>query len=174
MLDTLIERRINTFETSSCGRLFDAVAALVGLHQVVSFEGQAAMTLEAIADNADEAYDYAVCGHVPLQVDMRPMVLQIVDEVKRGESASRISARFHNTMAAVVGDISERVRQSTGLSRVCMSGGCFQNQRLLQLCLASHRANDFEVYCQRLVPTNDGGIALGQAAIVSEMLRRGA
>ncbi len=172
MMDALLEKRIHTFDTSSCGRLFDAVASLLGLHQVVSYEGQAAMTLEAIADGASEAYDFAIAGRKPVQVDMRPMVLQIVDDVHRGEPASRISARFHNTLIAVVGEVCSRMRREAGLSRVCLSGGCFQNVRLLRGCFRTLRSNGFEVFFQQQIPTNDGGIALGQASIACDLLRR--
>jgi len=173
MTDAVLTKRIHTFETSSCGRLFDAVASLLGLHQTVSFEGQAAMTLEAIADDGEGVYDFAVHGLRPLEIDMRPMVLQIVNAVERRESAGRIAARFHNTLIAVVGEICERIRKDTGLSRVCLSGGCFQNVRLLRGSLQTLRASGFEVFFQQQVPANDGGIALGQAAIASELLRRG-
>jgi hydrogenase maturation protein HypF len=173
MLDALLERRIQTIDTSSCGRLFDAVAALVGLHSVVSFEGQAAVALEAIADSANEAYDFAIGGREPFQVDMRPMVLQIVDEVQRGVRTSHISARFHNTLIAVAGDMCDRMRAATGFSRVCLGGGCFQNARLLSGCVRTLRANGFEVFFPQQVPANDGGIAFGQAAIAAAMLRGG-
>jgi hydrogenase maturation protein HypF len=174
MVDALLQKRIHTMETSSCGRLFDAVASLLGLHQTVSFEGQAAVALEAIADGAGEAYEFAVEGREPVQVDMRPMVHQLVDDLQRGEPAGRISARFHNTLIAVAGDLCARMREATGLTRVCLSGGCFQNVRLLRGCVQTLRSNGFEVFFQQQVPANDGGIALGQAAIACELLRRGA
>jgi hydrogenase maturation protein HypF len=153
--------------------LFDAVASIIGLYTVVSFEGQAAMALEAIADGADEVYDFVIEGRKPIQVDMRPMVRQIVDDLQRGEPASRISARFHNTLIAVVGEVCARMRMETGLRRVCLSGGCFQNIRLLSGCLRTLRSDGFEVFFQQQVPTNDGGIALGQAAVACELLRIG-
>ena len=172
-LDALLDKRIQTIETSSCGRLFDAVASILGLHQTVSFEGQAAIALESLATSATEAYDYAIDGRDPAQVDMRLMVRQIVDELRRGEPASAISARFHNTLAMVVCDVCVRMRRATGLTRVCLSGGCFQNVRLLSACVDELRARGFQVFYQRAVPANDGGIALGQAAVACELLRRG-
>jgi hydrogenase maturation protein HypF len=173
VMDALLEKRIHTIETSSCGRLFDAVASLIGLHQVVSFEGEAAMALEAIADDATEAYDFSIDGHKPLQVDMRPMVRQIVDDVDRGVKQSTMAARFHNTLVRVVGDVCARMREETGLQRVCLSGGCFQNVRFLSGCLQTLRSNGFKVFFQQQVPCNDGGIALGQAAIAHGLMRRG-
>ena len=174
MLDAMLERRIHTIETSSCGRLFDAIASLIGVHQKVSFEGQAAMALETLAGAEDEAYDFALEGARPFQVDMRCMVRQIVDDVERKVTASTISARFHNTLVAVVEKVCVRMREDTGHARVCLSGGCFQNVRLLEGCLQSLRSAGFEVFFQQQVPCNDGGIAFGQAAIASELLRRGA
>jgi hydrogenase maturation protein HypF len=173
LLDAMLENRIRTIETSSCGRLFDAVASLLGLHQEVSFEGQAAMALETIADADEEAYSFVLEGQQPLKVDMRRMVRQIVDEVERGVAAATISARFHNTLVAVVEKVCIRMRRDKGLARVCLSGGCFQNVRLLEGCLQALRSAGFEVFFQQRVPCNDGGIALGQAAIASELLRRG-
>jgi hydrogenase maturation protein HypF len=181
MLDTILERRIYTVETSSCGRLFDAVASIIGLHQVVSFEGQAAMALEAIAGSATEAYDFRIGSAVddpidtqqPRQVDMRPMVRQIVDDLQRGQPASAIAARFHNTLVEVARTLCSQIRQHNGLNRVCLSGGCFQNLRLLTGCVRALRHSGFEVFCPRQVPANDGGIALGQAAIACEILQRG-
>jgi hydrogenase maturation protein HypF len=173
MLDALLERRIRTIETSSCGRLFDAVASLLGVHQEVSFEGQAAMALETIAGADDHAYDFTLEGSRPLQVDLRRMVRQIVDDVERGVPANTISARFHNTLVAVIEKVCIRICGDTGNLRVCLSGGCFQNIRLLAGCLQALRAAGFEVFFQQQVPCNDGGIALGQAAIASELLQRG-
>jgi hydrogenase maturation protein HypF len=172
VVDALIERHIHTFETSSCGRLFDAVASLIGLHHAVSFEGQAAMALEAIAGSAHETYDFAMEGAEPLQLDMRPMTRQIVEEVKRGEPAGRIAARFHNTLIAAASEVCSRIRAETGLTRVCLSGGCFQNALLLSGCVRELSNAGFQVFFQQQVPCNDGGIALGQAAIANALLRK--
>jgi hydrogenase maturation protein HypF len=172
MLDALLEKRLQTIDTSSCGRLFDAVASLIDLHQTVSFEGQAAMALEAIAGDSTLAYDYSIDNLTPLQVNMSPMIRQIVRDVAAGIPISEISSRFHNTLIAVAVDICMRARQSTGLTRVCPSGGCFQNVRLLTGCLRKLRLNGFEVFFPQSVPANDGGISLGQAAIACELLRQ--
>jgi hydrogenase maturation protein HypF len=173
MLDALLEKRVQSIDTSSCGRLFDAVASLIGLHQTVSFEGQAAMALEAIAGDSTFAYNHSIDDLDPLQVDMRPMIRQIVQDVAAGVPIHEISARFHNTLIAVALDVCLRARQSSGLSRVCLSGGCFQNVRLLTGCLRTLRHNGFEVFFPQSVPANDGGISLGQAAIACERLRQG-
>jgi hydrogenase maturation protein HypF len=174
LVDAMLEKRIQTIETSSCGRLFDAVAALIGVRSVVSFEGQAAMRVEAIAvDDVRDGYEFAVAGERPAQVDMRPMVRQIVSDVERGVSAGVMAARFHNTLVAVVRAMCGRMREELGLARVCLSGGCFQNARLLHGSVEGLRADGFEVFFHREIPPNDGGISVGQAAIACELVQRG-
>jgi hydrogenase maturation protein HypF len=181
LIDAMLDKRIHTMETSSCGRLFDAVASLIGLRHFVSFEGQAAMALEAIAESAEDwneaRYDFeidgfTIAGQNPAQVDMRPMVRQIVADIERARPAGVIAGRFHNTLIAVASDVCRRMRNDFGLSRVCLSGGCFQNLRLLRGCVEALRAENFEVFFHRQIPANDGGIALGQAAIACELVRR--
>jgi hydrogenase maturation protein HypF len=175
VVNTMLQRGINTIPTSSAGRLFDAVASLIGLRHTVSFEGQAAMMLEATADGwtgaAQPPYDFFVASGSPVEVDLRPMVRQIVEDVERGEAQAGIAARFHTTLVAVIAKICRRMRTELALTRVCLSGGCFQNARLLEGCLATLRNDGFEVFFQQAVPANDGGISLGQAAIACERLR---
>jgi hydrogenase maturation protein HypF len=174
VIDTMLTRRVNTIPTSSAGRLFDAVASLIGLRHNVSFEGQAAMMLEAAADahpDSDDPYDFALAGASPVEVDLRPMIRQIVAGVEGGQLHTCIAARFHRTMVAVVLAGCRRMRAELQLNRVCLSGGCFQNALLLAGCLESLRNDGFEVFSHREVPANDGGISLGQAAIACERLR---
>jgi hydrogenase maturation protein HypF len=177
IVDTLLRRGVHTIPTSSAGRLFDAVASLIGLRHCVSFEGQAAMMLEAaaeeIAENSAGPYEFALAAGSPLDVDLRPMIRQIVEEVGRGEPQSRIAARFHTTLASVIAEVCSRMRDALGLTRVCLSGGCFQNARLLEGSLQALREAGFEAFTQHEAPANDGGISLGQAAIACELLRRG-
>ncbi|MDR3735562.1 MAG: carbamoyltransferase HypF [Acidobacteriaceae bacterium] len=169
LVDAMLDRRLNAVETSSCGRLFDAVASMIGLRHTVSFEGQAAMELEAIAsEELTERYEIAMASG---EVDLRPMVRQIVQDVAAGVDQPRIAARFHNTLVVVAVEMSRQMKQQFGLRRVCLSGGCFQNLRLLSGCVQSLRADGFEVFYQRKVPANDGGISLGQAAVACEIIR---
>lgn len=176
VVDGMLRRNVNTILTSSAGRLFDATASLIGLRHSVSFEGQAAMMLEAAADAwngaAPEPYDFAICGANPLDVDLRPMIRQIVEEVGHGETQQAIAAHFHRTMIAVIVEVCRRMRSELRLDRVCLSGGCFQNVLLLEGCLRALREDGFAVFFQRLVPANDGGISLGQAAVACELLRQ--
>lgn len=172
MLDIMLAKNIQTVQTSSCGRLFDAVASILGLHHVVSFEGQAAIALEQIADTTDTAYDFAVQGRNPCQVDMRPMIHQIANDLRRKQPVSRIAGRFHNTMVAVIADVCVRMRDATGLTRVCLGGGCFQNALLLEGSVRALQSAAFDVFFPQQVPCNDGGISLGQAAISTELLQK--
>ena len=161
----MIAHRVNTVDTSSCGRLFDAVASLVGLRQQINFEGQAAIELEMIAAaGVTDAYPFACDGET---LDFRPAIARIVAEVRGGTPSAVIAARFHNTAADAVVDACRRLRAAEKLNRVCLSGGTFQNMKLLARTLAGLRRLDFEVYLHAQVPPNDGGIALGQAVIAS-------
>ena len=171
----MLERNINSVQTSSCGRLFDAVASMIGLRQEVTFEGQAAIELEMIAAaGCDDTYGFEIDSGKTAQVDMRPMIRALVSDIREGVNNAVIASRFHNTMAAVVSQMCGRIRQMDGLNRVCLSGGTFQNIYLLERSVTKLRANGFEVFLHSEVPPNDGGIALGQAVIASEVLKRGA
>ena len=177
IVDALLQRRVNTIPTSSAGRLFDAVASLIGVRHSVSFEGQAAMMLEATAEVSSpltqDPYNFKLAGAAPADIDLRPMIRQIVEDLDRGETQAHIGARFHCTLVAVIVEVCQRMRTELELNRVCLSGGCFQNALLLAGCLEELREAGFEVFAQREVPANDGGISLGQAAVACEVLRSG-
>ncbi len=154
--------------TTSAGRLFDAVAALVGLHPKAGFEGQAAMALEALADPLEPgAYPLPLVTAArdgdPATLDWGPLLHALLEDGARGVEASTRSARFHN--ALVEGIVT--VAQHAGSPRVALSGGCFQNRRLLERTRERLTAKGFEVLTHRLVPPNDGGIALGQVLIAA-------
>jgi hydrogenase maturation protein HypF len=167
----MIATGLNTVRTSSCGRLFDAVASLIGLRQQVNFEGQAAIELEAIAEDGNlDCYPYGIDGTGPWQVDFRPAIEQIVREVSTGQPRAAMAAKFHNTLAHAAVEVCRRIAQETALRRVCLSGGTFQNVRLLGATARGLRASGLEVFLHAHVPPNDGGIALGQAAIAAESL----
>ena len=167
----MIERGVNTVETSSCGRLFDAVAAILGIRREVNFEGQAAIELEAAAHPCEtKSYDFAI----PLagdcwEVDFRPTMQVIAGAVRAGEDPAIIAGRFHNTVADAAQQVCRNLRHETGIARVCLSGGTFQNVRLTEQLTAALRADGFEVYLHSRVPPNDGGIALGQAVIAASL-----
>jgi hydrogenase maturation protein HypF len=160
-LKGMLQRRFNAPVTSSVGRLFDAVASLVNLRQQMRFEGQPAMELEfAMGDFAtDTRYDLPlVSRHSKLVLDWSLMVHSILADVNGGVSVVEISAKFHNALAEAV----VAVATASGLTRVVLSGGCFQNRYLTERTVTRLRAEKFQPYWHQRVPPNDGGIALGQ------------
>jgi hydrogenase maturation protein HypF len=174
LVQAMMSRSVNTVQTSSCGRLFDAVASIVGLRHEINFEGQAAIELEMAARAGIEgSYPFEIESSDPWQIDMRPMIETIVGEVRRGKEAGYIAAKFHNTVAAVIVEVCQRLRECEGLNRVCLSGGTFQNMYLLDHALAGLRGCGFDVFLHGKVPPNDGGISLGQAIIANEVVRGG-
>jgi hydrogenase maturation protein HypF len=169
----MIERGINTVETSACGRLFDAVASIAGLRHEVNFEAQAAIQLEAIAvSGLEEQYPFEISESDVWQIDMRPAIENIVRDVLRGRPVGHIAALFHNTLAAIVVEVCRRLGAAERLRRVCLSGGTFQNVYLLERTVAGLRSSGFEVFLHSKVPPNDGGISLGQAVIANAMLHQ--
>jgi hydrogenase maturation protein HypF len=164
----MIAMGVNTVPTSSCGRLFDAVAAIIGLRREVNFEAQAAIELESIAEEGvTERYPFEISPGDCLELDFRPAIASIAREAAADHPWEAISAKFHNTLGEAIVEVSRRIRSDTGLQRVCLSGGTFQNMRLLTLAVTGLRGAGFEVFLHREVPCNDGGIALGQAAIAA-------
>jgi len=173
VVEAMIARRIQSIDTSSSGRLFDAVAALVGLGSEVTFEGQAAIALESAAQpGVEDQYSFHLEDVEPSQLDMRPMIEGIVLDLARGTPVCLISARFHNTVAAAIIKVCRQIRQQERLTRVCLSGGVFQNMYLLKRTVRDLDKDGFQVFLHALVPPNDGGISLGQAAIANAILRR--
>ena len=170
----MIERGVNTPLTSSCGRLFDAVAALVGLHPRVTHEAQAAIALEMAARrSADtEAYPLAIDrdgdGWI---VDPRPLLQAVLADRAGGRDVPGISRRFHNGLVRTFADLAGRLREETALTRVCLSGGCFQNRCLLEGLLGALAADGFDVFSHRDVPAGDGGLSLGQALVAVHAAR---
>ncbi len=170
IVEAMLARRVNTVLTSSCGRLFDAVASLIGLRDETNYEGQAAIELEAAAeDGVESRYGFELSD---ADVDLRPAIAEIVAEVRKGTGAGKIAASFHNTVVAVIVEACRRTRDSHGLKKVCLSGGTFQNFYLLGRVVEGLRQAGFEVYLHSQVPANDGGIALGQAVVAAEAARR--
>ncbi len=157
-------RRINAPLTSSLGRLFDAVAAIIGLRHNVAYEGQAALELEMIADGREQgAYPFEWSDGPVKAVAVSSIIRGVVDDILAGVPAFVISRRFHDTLIALWAALCDALRDETGLERVVLSGGCFQNVLLLEGFSAQLQASGFTVYSHEQVPTNDGGISLGQA-----------
>ena len=150
--------------TSSMGRLFDAVAGLLGLRANVSYEGQAAIELEALAAGTTESTYPVTLGTD--EFDVTPMWVEMVADFRAGAEARVIAARFHRTMAEVILHYSRRMRQEFAVQTIALTGGVFQNVYLLTLANDLLAKEGFRVLTQRMVPPNDGGIALGQAVIL--------
>ena len=174
LVDAMLTRRIQTVETSSCGRLFDAVAALLGVASEVTFEGQGAIALEATADRGvDQRYGFEMEEGETMILDFRPVIAAIVKDLSRGRGVGEISACFHNTLSAAIGELCGRIGATDGVNRVCLSGGSFQNLYLLGRTVVELRRRGFGVFLHAQVPANDGGLSLGQAMIANQRMREG-
>ena len=170
-----IKKQINTVETSSLGRVFDAVAAMAELGTYNHFEAQLPMALEAIAENGIEVhYDFKLIRKVdePLQIDLSIMIRQIITDIHEGTSSGIISAKFHNTVAAALLEMAKAARTSKKLDTVALSGGVFCNRYLANSLIKLLKKNDFRVLFNREFPSNDGGISVGQAAIAARAVMR--
>jgi hydrogenase maturation protein HypF len=168
VLDAALARGVNAPHCSSVGRWFDAVAALLGLRAHCSYEGQAAMELEFLAETVASdgtSYPLPLTGIEPYVADARALLRALLDDVDAGVARARIARRFHDTLAlhAVA------VARKTGLSTIALSGGCFQNAVLARRLRAELEALGFAVHSGQAVPCNDGGIALGQIALSSAL-----
>ncbi|HOT99494.1 MAG TPA: carbamoyltransferase HypF [Anaerolineaceae bacterium] len=162
----------NTPKTSSAGRLFDGVAALIGLHQQISYEAQNAIALETIADPDEQSsYDFPLENG---QILVSPVIQAIVEDIKQKVAPAVISARFHNGLSACVVNVSQQIRSQTGLRQVALSGGVWQNKTLIRHTITALGESGFDVFWPRKLPTNDGGVSFGQALValaVSENLK---
>ncbi|MCX5931100.1 MAG: carbamoyltransferase HypF [Cyanobacteria bacterium] len=174
VLTRLLERGLQSPWCSSVGRLFDAVASLLGLQQRCSFEGQAALALEAAASQAAECsspprpyvlplMDGVLDGGEPWLLDWQPLLLHLLDDLRRGVAAGPIALGFHHALAESLVALAERLE----LERLLLGGGCFQNRLLLSLTVEGLRRAGIEPLWPRRIPCNDGGLALGQLMAVS-------
>jgi hydrogenase maturation protein HypF len=180
ILAQMLQKGIQSPWTSSAGRLFDAVASLAGLRQMIKFEGQAAMEMEfAIGhEETKESYQFAVT-HEPctadvgaqsrMIIDWEPMIRAILQDVRDAIPLARISIKFHNTLVEIIVEVARRVAEQ----RVILTGGCFQNKYLLEHAVQRLEEEGFRPYWHQRVPPNDGGIALGQIVAASRLLRAG-
>jgi hydrogenase maturation protein HypF len=160
----MIVKGVNCPRTSSMGRLFDAVAALIGIRYTVAYEGQAALELEMMADDGEsESYPFEWVSEDGYQILPHQIIRGVVWDIEKHVSPAVISARFHQTIIRMATALCRVIRQDSGLNRVALSGGVFQNAILLKGLIRELSADRFEVFSHSLVPTNDGGISLGQA-----------
>ncbi len=172
LLAGMIETGTNAPPASSAGRLFDAVAALAGVQQICSYEGQAAIRLEACAEATDRAYPHQMVeSGGMLVIDPVPTIRGIVDDLRRGRSAGEISGAFHNTFVEMLAEAAGRIAREAGLDRVALSGGTFQNEWVLTGLCETLRQAGLEPVVHEHIPCNDGGLSLGQAVVAGELLR---
>jgi len=184
-----IERRINSPLTSSIGRLFDAISALLGIRGEIDYEGQAAVELEmaalawygeepssviarSVSDEAisgnNESYPYRIVEDEGIRiVHLRDLLSAVIEDLHQGISKGRIAVRFHNTVAQIINEMCHLIADETGISNVALSGGVFQNRLLLRKTVSLLESSGFQVFTHRQVPCNDGGISLGQAVIAN-------
>ncbi len=171
LLLNMLSKKINAPITSSAGRLFDAISSLIGICDRSNYEGQAAMMLEFKADwNENNFYSFDIKDrdkfhqetNEPLDqfIDWKPIIISIINDLRKELDASIISAKFHNTLAEIILEITKR----SNMKKVVLTGGCFQNALLTERTINLLRRNNYQVYWHQRVPPNDGGIALGQIA----------
>ncbi len=167
LLCTAIDKKINSPMTSSAGRLFDAVAAIINLCPVSKFHAEAPMRLEAIIDRQiKQAYPYVIGKTILFE----ETIDQIIKDVKQHTSLSEISTKFHNTIISIIIDVVKKNRNIYHINKVVLSGGSFQNKYLIENVENLLIKNDFEVFSHKKVPTNDGGISLGQLVIAAKSI----
>ena len=171
----MIARRVNCPLTSSCGRLFDGVSAILGICTEVAYEAQAAIMLE-MAAGAQPVDDFSMdappgeAGPGPIAIDS--LIRMVVNAIVNGDSVGNVASRFHTGLAELFVSAVKAARDQTGLTRVGLSGGVFQNARFFEYVLKRLEEEKFDVLCHKNVPTNDGGLALGQVVVADAMLRQ--
>jgi hydrogenase maturation protein HypF len=163
-----IDKQINTVQTSSLGRVFDAVATMLGLGNLNHFEAQLPMALESIvAQNIEDRYDFEIIPDKPFKLDLRKMIKQIITDIQNNTDRGAIAAKFHNCLAAGLAKLADCAREKTGIKTVAISGGVFCNRYLANRLIKLLQGKKFTVLFNRDTPANDGGISVGQAAIAA-------
>jgi hydrogenase maturation protein HypF len=175
MVLKLIKSGFNSPLTSSMGRLFDAVSALLNICEHSTYEGQAAMELEMVLEGGTEDF-YPLLFHNEngcLTISPEPLIREICSDIKAAKSIGYISTTFHNSIVGMIIETCSKLRDAFSINRVALSGGCFQNTYLLSRSIEQLIGEGFEVFCHQKVPPNDGGLALGQALIANEKVTTG-
>ncbi len=170
----MIQKKINSPETSSLGRLFDGIAALIGIRNKTVFEGQAATELEMIANwPVRKGYDYGWTSRDHHILSLEPIITGVVSDIENGISPAEISGKFHCTLIHMFSKICCFIRKETNINTTALSGGSFQNNLLLAGRIENLNEFGFEVLSHRMVPSNDGNISLGQAVVAAALFRKG-
>jgi hydrogenase maturation protein HypF len=164
MVIAMLEKGINCPLTSSSGRLFDAVSALLDICKTASYHAEPPMRLESIAKDTSDLYTF----NSGKEIGFKTVFEGILKDMERGIDTGLISGKFHNTIIQVIFEMVKKISQQTGIKKVVLSGGSFQNRILLKKAEDSLRDANFVVFSQSAIPSNDGGIALGQLAIAAK------
>jgi hydrogenase maturation protein HypF len=168
-----LKEKVNSPVTSSAGRMFDVAAALSGLRSEATYDGQAACELEAVARDTREYYNFILDRSCePWVIDTRPVFREMLVDVESGKGPAEIGGKFHATMALAIIETCEALADDTGLERVALSGGVFQNEMLLTWVVDGLRAAGLTPLVHGRVPCNDGGISLGQAVAAARLKER--
>jgi hydrogenase maturation protein HypF len=163
---------VNCFLSSSVGRLFDAVAALCGIRNNISYDGQAAIELEnAIDEEVEESYSWSIKDSDGIfQIQYKDIIEGVLEDVRKKELVSKISAKFHNALVEASGTLVCKLREKENINKVVLSGGVFENQYLVQKVYKNLTKRGFQVFYNEQIPTNDEGISFGQLHVASAIL----
>ncbi len=181
----MIQKQLNSPLTSSAGRIFDAIASLLCIRHKISYESQAAMELEAVAtieeNEPDETYDFKITSTEDtdeetnedrlFEMDLIPGIPQIVTDLKKDEPISKISLKFHHTLVALFVDTVVKISEETGIQKIVLSGGVFNNDIIFKQMIEKLEVQGFMVFTHTQVPTGDGGICLGQVVVAAAQER---
>ncbi|MBX4267757.1 carbamoyltransferase HypF [Clostridium estertheticum] len=172
-LINILDSNINCIETSSMGRLFDAMANIIGITDIVTYEGQASIELEAISEmDIEESYTYKIIKQGMYIIDPYEMIIEILKDKKKGLSAKIITSKFQNTVVNLTVSMCKFIRQDSNINDVVLSGGVFQNCFLLTKICRNLKKFDFKVYTHKDLPSNDGGISIGQVIIANAIIEK--
>jgi hydrogenase maturation protein HypF len=171
LIQEMIDKNLNSPLTSSCGRLFDAVSVISGGRTEIHYEAQAAIEfMQAVPPTSPKPLDYEIA--VP-EIPLKPIIRSVTQQALSGLGFAELAARFHRTLGLLLAEVAQQARQQSGLQKIVLSGGVFQNEVLFSFLLNELKRRGFQVLTHRQVPPNDGGLALGQAAIARALLQRG-
>lgn len=171
-INKALEKNINCFKTSSVGRLFDAVASILGIRESISYDGQGAIELESVADKSiHESYEYLIDESSILKVDYSGVFKGVLEDIEKQVSVSNISSKFHNTIVNITIDMVCRLRSMHKLNKVVLSGGVFENEYLLTNIVKGLKKSGFKVFFNKAIPINDSGISFGQIGVCDEVLK---
>lgn len=170
-LINILNSNINCPQTSSMGRMFDAMASIIGISDIVTYEGQASIELEALSKmDIEEAYTYSVIKRDMYIIEPYEIIIEALNDKIKGVSTKIIASKFQNTIVNLTISICQSIRKDSGINEVALSGGVFQNSFLLEKICYNLKRNNFEVYTHKKLPSNDGGIAIGQIIVANAII----